>query len=565
MPSPDASQYIDLTLFDLSTQQIFLDALRYARIALPEFQPVEGAIETVLLEAMAIEVQDLVTAINRLPDGMLQALLGLIGLPRRDAIPATGLVKITSSRTTESDVPVGIRFYARLSGASEPQVLVSTSTATLSRSQSISTLARTSNVVTVTTKTHHGLVTGQVVEIAVDENLANGSGFVDASTTVTVVDETTFTYVNSGANVSVDASSSATYVIVDASIDPYAFVPVSAAIPGYLYLASGTSLNLLSSVPQISTSVLATDVDGGYDAETDAEFFQRTSSALNRMTSALVTARQITEYIASEPAFGYAYRVHTVDNCDDNRLTPSPGYALTLVARIDATPSLQIDSDRLQEIQDNVSLYTPPTVTVAVQNAALCKVSVDATVKGVSGYSSAQVESAVTSAITSYLNPNTWDWSTTIRVNEVEYAIRNATYEGVPVVAYVESVEITPVDSNYDDITPATVNAFSGTWASGTLTVTVPAPVELPEFDETFTSYVAIKETSGVYAIYEVVSVDTGEFTVSGTHTNGSVSGFWAPFGQVYNDGVGGKKDFVTNDPAPLVLCDAASVSVTVN
>ena len=565
MPSPDASQYVDLTLFDLSTQQIFLDALRYARIALPEFQPIEGSIETVLLEAMAIEVQDLVTAINRLPNGMLQALLGLIGLPRRDAIPATGLVKITSSRTTESDVPVGIRFYARLSGASEPQVLVSTSGATLSRSQPISALTRASNVATITTKTHHGLTSGQVVEIAVDNTLANGAGFVTAAATVTVVDETTFTYANAGANVTVDAASSTTYVIVDASIDPYAFVPVSAAIPGYLFLAAGTPLNLLSSVPQIGTAVLAADVDGGYDSETDAEFFRRTSSALNRMTSALVTARQITEYVASEPAFGYAYRVHTIDNSDDNRLPPTPGYALTVVARLDATPDLQIDNDRLADIQNNIGLYTPPTVSVIVQNAALYKVTVATTVKGVPGYSSAQVEGAVTSAITTYLNPNTWNWSSTIRVNEVEYAIRNATYNGVPVVAYVESVEITPIATNYNHISPQAVNAFSGTWASNVLTVAVVAPVALPELDETYTTYVAIKETGGDYKVYEVTGVDTGQFTVAGTHANGSVGGFWAPLGRVYKDGVGGKKDFEMNDPAPLVLCDTASVSVTVN
>lgn len=565
MPSPDASAYVDLTLFDLSTQQIFLDALRYARIALPEFQPVEGSIETVLLEAMAIEVQDLVTAINRLPDGMLQALLSLIGIPRRSAVAAVGTVKLVSSRTTESQVPVGIRFYARTSTASEPIAIATTAAAMLSRSQRIVSLERTSNVAAVTTATHHGLTSAQVVEIAIDDTLVAGASFASAAATVTVTSDTTFTYTSTGANTTVDATGTATYAIVDGSVTPYAYVDVSAVVPGYVYLAEGTTLSLLSSVPQVATATLVSALDGGYDTETDAEYFRRTSSALNRMTSALVTSRQITEYVASEPAFGYAYRVHTLDNCNDDRVIPAPGHALTLVARLGATPTVQIDSDLRADIETAINALTPPTVDITVQNAALVKVGIDVTVKAIDGYSVAQVESAVVAAVVGYLNPDTWDWSSTVRRNEIEYAVRNATYNGARVVAYVEDVTITPIATNYDSITPFTVSSFSGTWSGGTLTVSAPSPIDLPEYDTNLTSYVAIQETGGEYAVYEVTGIDTEEFTVEGTHANGSVTGVWAPIGVLYTDGLGDAKDCVLADPAPLVLCDSTSVAVTVN
>jgi hypothetical protein len=43
--SPDVSPYVDLTLFDSSSQAIFEKALDYALVALPELQPREGSTE----------------------------------------------------------------------------------------------------------------------------------------------------------------------------------------------------------------------------------------------------------------------------------------------------------------------------------------------------------------------------------------------------------------------------------------------------------------------------------------------------------------------------------------
>jgi hypothetical protein len=54
MTSPDVTPYVDLTIFDASSQQIFLDAIDYAKVALPEYAPQEGSIETVLLQALSL-------------------------------------------------------------------------------------------------------------------------------------------------------------------------------------------------------------------------------------------------------------------------------------------------------------------------------------------------------------------------------------------------------------------------------------------------------------------------------------------------------------------------------
>ena len=39
MPSPDFSEYIDLTINDLQPEDVYNGAVEYARTALPEFDP----------------------------------------------------------------------------------------------------------------------------------------------------------------------------------------------------------------------------------------------------------------------------------------------------------------------------------------------------------------------------------------------------------------------------------------------------------------------------------------------------------------------------------------------
>jgi len=51
MPSPDFSQYIDLTTDDRTAEDLYDEAVEYARIALPEFTPRVGTIEDSILQA----------------------------------------------------------------------------------------------------------------------------------------------------------------------------------------------------------------------------------------------------------------------------------------------------------------------------------------------------------------------------------------------------------------------------------------------------------------------------------------------------------------------------------
>lgn len=89
MASPDFSQYIDLTVNDLQPTDLYTAAADYARIALPEFEPRVGSVEDALLQAVSTVGAVNLAAINRLPNGLMEGVLRLLGLERREASSST--------------------------------------------------------------------------------------------------------------------------------------------------------------------------------------------------------------------------------------------------------------------------------------------------------------------------------------------------------------------------------------------------------------------------------------------------------------------------------------------
>lgn len=452
MPSPDASSYVDLTLFDLNSQQIYLNALQYMRIALPEFQPVEGSIETVLLQAMALEVQDLVTSINRLPGGVVQALLGILGISRQEATNATALVKLYSATGGDVTIPAGLRMYASTTTGAETLVLTTDSSVELVVNKSISTLAQSGYACTATTVERHGFQNYDYVNVTVDGAHPASAAATCGGTLMeisNVPDDYTFVYTSaSSATVAeVNVSATNTYATNLANIAD-GIAQVTASIPGYIYLAAGGSLQLLTSTRDVSSAVLWTDLDGGVNAESDNEYFTRASSSLNRMTSALVTAEQIAQYVASSSQFSYVYRVKAIDNCDIDRVLDTAGSTLVVAAKIGAQDDTQITEPNLIDIEEVIAPLTHPALTVSVDNAFLAYIDVSASVKARSGYTSVEVEAACTEALTAYLNPDTWDFSNILYKSELLTVLRNATIDGQPCVQYVSSVTMSVAGTN---------------------------------------------------------------------------------------------------------------------
>lgn len=114
MPSPDFSQYIDLTNFDVQPSDLYQEAVEYAKTALPEFDPVPGTLEDAMLQAGAYIGAATAGAINRLPDGLMEGVLRLMGVERSEATAATVAVEFelfTAGDTVQGDTVYSYDYF----------------------------------------------------------------------------------------------------------------------------------------------------------------------------------------------------------------------------------------------------------------------------------------------------------------------------------------------------------------------------------------------------------------------------------------------------------------------
>jgi hypothetical protein len=107
MSSPNFSQYVDLTLYDVEPQDVYSAALTYAQTALPEFIPVIGTVEDAVLQATSYMTYILAAGINRIPNGVMEGIIKLMGFSRNEATFATGSALFTLSVNTGTTIPEG--------------------------------------------------------------------------------------------------------------------------------------------------------------------------------------------------------------------------------------------------------------------------------------------------------------------------------------------------------------------------------------------------------------------------------------------------------------------------
>lgn len=563
MPSPDVRRYVDLTLYDLESQSIYLNALNYARTALPEFQPREGSIETVVLQSMAIEVAELVRSINRLPGGVLQVLLRLMDVQRSEGTAPTATVRLAGATSTEYDLPAGIRLFYRSGLDADPLVIVTDDSVRLTHAKDVSSITDSSNTATVTTATPHGFSTGQSVTVAgvtaPDDTDLNGTY------TITVVDDTTFTFTSASVT---DGTTSGTAITVTPPSTHPATAYVSAtgtyATETFNGLASGTSLDLLSVVPQVASARLASAVSGGSLEESDDQYFARASAKLARMTSSLVTADNFTQWAAENDSFPYIYRVTTLDTTDLTRTTAS-GNVLLVVAPIDAATDNLLDgtgdpatviSDpdwgQKDEIRLAAASLCHADLTVSVADPMIVTVKVTAIVDPTEATSGTGAATAVVEALDAVLSPNAWDWSTTLRKNELIGIISKVQDASLAdIVHYVSTVSVEVTDSSVPD-GKVVGTVSSSSFSTGTLTVNTSAAHGLSTTD---TEYVALK-IAGVWETFQATWSDTDTFTVQRATTASPTN--WVKVATVSAT----TGDLTVNDPAPLLASGTHEVTV---
>lgn len=122
VPSPDVSPFIDLTLYDRDPQDVFEAGITDLQIKLPEWAPREGNTEVLLLEAMALEVAELIFTANRIPSSVVETILKLYGITRDAGEAPTVDLLVTLAGTQGYTIPAGINVRLDLPGGVDPIV-----------------------------------------------------------------------------------------------------------------------------------------------------------------------------------------------------------------------------------------------------------------------------------------------------------------------------------------------------------------------------------------------------------------------------------------------------------
>lgn len=139
-------RYLDPTLLgvavdDRDPQEIFDAMLALAETRLPQWQPRNGALETVIMEACAVGMADLIYAANRVLGSLAEGVVNLYGVARDEGTPAVGTVRLTLTGSQTTVVGEGTLF------------LLDSADATLIATETVTVTGTTVDVAVATTTT----------------------------------------------------------------------------------------------------------------------------------------------------------------------------------------------------------------------------------------------------------------------------------------------------------------------------------------------------------------------------------------------------------------------------
>lgn len=113
-PNPDLSAYVDLRPFDITDQDIVATAIAATQLNLPGWVPREGNTEVLVFEGVALGISEAITAVNRVPGAVVQAILLLAGVDRDFGAAPIASATFTVGDTLGHTIPGGTRLYLPL-------------------------------------------------------------------------------------------------------------------------------------------------------------------------------------------------------------------------------------------------------------------------------------------------------------------------------------------------------------------------------------------------------------------------------------------------------------------
>jgi len=477
MPSPDYSPYIDLTIYDRDTQGIYDDAVALIQQTLPDWQPREGNTEVVLLEAVAQEVSEIVYAINRLPDGIMEALLQFFQISRDFGAAPTCDVMFHMAGTDGYTIPEGTRVSVAVEGQSDAIIFYTDVELTVNPGSSTGTVSATALDYT---DIANGIASGTQVEI-LDSIIYADYATLNSTVIGGRTSEGDDDYIERGVNrfnrlsstlvLPSDFESAALEnpgVTRAKALDMFALIGIdgpalTTATPATTggTLAAGTYYYAVSvynvngeSTPATPTTATTTGTTGQvtltwaapsvpYGVPAITGYYVYRGTASNNLKQIATVAAGTLTYVDTGSA-------GTTDPPTSNTTGPAypgslPGHVLVVLYG----PDGPVTTSTKSQVQSVFDASSAAILDAKVGDPQIVTQNVTVTVRALPGWDTADVTDNITADLTTYLSPQVWSWEGVIRRYELIQLISNS--EGVD---FVETLTTPSGDVYMDGYAP---------------------------------------------------------------------------------------------------------------
>ena len=507
MTSPDFSEYIDLTVNDLQPQDVYNLARDYALLALPEFDPRVGSVEDAMLQAMSYVAGLVNGAVNRLPNGLMEGLLRLMGFYRDEATFASGNVVFTTIDTAGVTIPVGtqVSFSENTDEGVVVHVYETTAVAVIAEGESESDPVQVAAIEAgVKPVISDGTSLAILTPIASLFTATFDGSFSQGAETESDAEFFTraTTYVGSLSRSLATAQQVTDYVLTtyeDAyRVATYDLTHLQQFLITNLEWNGGTSELNASCVP---TTTGGTDYfkTFSYDENGATEVFVARDSTPFGASASTVSAIRITDtskpshyediqtfggitnrssaapYIAYDRAAGssvtttiayptYSPKVEFLDQI----AVDAPDVQGAITVFVSSSTGASVSAEAKGLIAEDIRGRAIAGLSVYITDALIALLTVSVDIKVISGYSELDVRDAVDTYLTNLLSPTGFAFTTIIRKNSLISQV--AQIDGVE---YVDSLTLASSNTTLADLTANDDIEFfyKGTLPSATVTV----------------------------------------------------------------------------------------------
>ena len=460
MTSPDFRPYVDLTVFDKQPRDIYDEAVEYATTALPELSVRPGTLEDALFQAMSFVSGEVIASVNRLPNGLMEGILNLLGFARIQSTYATGTVQFTMIDDAGGTIAAGtqIGYTETVEGVSTFHTFTTTASAIVLEGETLSSAVA---IVADSAGEKPGLLTGQSMVVVSASNrilsaaLASDLESGEAAETDAQYFSRGVTYLGSLSSALVTADQIQNYVLTN-------YIDVHRCRVYDLTELITVTPTLLDR----DTDVVTATVPSGHGIEADDTI--RIYGAVPYTFDGIhtVVTASGTELTWSQEATNASTTTHgTIERFESLNASAAAEAPGSLVVFVSAENGASVSAATKADILSEVETRSTAGLDISITDAILVNITCDVTIKTRSSYSSVSVGNDVETYVTDLLSPNGWDWEDTIRATQIIARISQITG-----VDYVVDITFT-VDSGYENLATVESNGDVSFFYKGSLPV----------------------------------------------------------------------------------------------